>query len=224
MCWCLDLKWTPLYVRRQLTTCILNSDALLKSRRDCILRSYDFLLFQRHTVPPLQGRRRRQKAMLFRKVGNSCQATLQMHLRWQDDTRNAHCCVNLTYTFKAKLLVILNERGTRSLTSRKRNMRIHCWQVPQHIIHLFILVSVLQQVHSLFQSKFSTQCDLLLPRSTSSTLFSPYGHPVAAYVLLIVFPSISVLPSIFPSITCFRRQFLRNMWQIYLVLPTFYCM
>jgi hypothetical protein len=37
-------------------------------------------------------------------------------------------------------------------------------------IHSFIPQSVLRQVHSLFQSQFSTQCDLVLPVSTSSVL------------------------------------------------------
>ena len=37
-------------------------------------------------------------------------------------------------------------------------------------IHSFILPSALRQIHSLFQSKFSTQCDLVLPLSILSIL------------------------------------------------------
>jgi hypothetical protein len=47
---------------------------------------------------------------------------------------------------------------------------------------------VLWQVHRVFQ-KFSTECDLVLPLSVAST-FSFLGHPVAAYVFFIVFPSL----------------------------------
>jgi hypothetical protein len=48
--------------------------------------------------------------------------------------------------------------------------------------------SVLRQVNSLFQSEFSTECDLVLPLSISSVLSFPYGHIVAAYVVSLVFP------------------------------------
>jgi hypothetical protein len=65
----------------------------------------------------------------------------------------------------------------------------------------FILQSVLRQVHSFFQSEFSTVCDLLLPFSRSSSSFL---H------LLPRLPATSNHPSIFPSITCFSRQFLRK--------------
>ena len=37
-----------------------------------------------------------------------------------------------------------------------------------HGIHSFILQSVFRHFHCLFQSKFSTECDLVLPRSISS--------------------------------------------------------
>jgi len=48
----------------------------------------------------------------------------------------------------------------------------------------------LRQVHSLFQSQFSTQCDLVLPMSISSILSYPEVHPVAAYVFFLVVPSL----------------------------------
>jgi len=44
-------------------------------------------------------------------------------------------------------------------------------------------------------------------------LFS-LGHPVTAYVFFSVF--LSLLSCIFPSLTCFRRQFIRKMWPIQL--------
>jgi hypothetical protein len=55
----------------------------------------------------------------------------------------------------------------------------------------------------------------VLPLPTSSTLSFPSGNPVASYVFFLVFPSLlSILPSIFPSITCFRKQFLHEMRRI----------
>jgi len=41
---------------------------------------------------------------------------------------------------------------------------------------------------------FSTECDLVLPPSISSVLFSPEAHPVASYVFLLVFPSLLSFP------------------------------
>jgi len=55
--------------------------------------------------------------------------------------------------------------------------------------------SVLKQVHRLFQSQFSTLCDLVLPISNSGTLSFPYGHPVYAYVFLVSPSLISFLLS-----------------------------
>ena len=53
----------------------------------------------------------------------------------------------------------------------------------------FILLSVLRQVHSLFQTEFFAECDLVLPLSILGVLSFPYGHPVAGYVFILVFPS-----------------------------------
>jgi hypothetical protein len=53
---------------------------------------------------------------------------------------------------------------------------------------LFIVSSVVQQVHSLFHSQLSTECDLMLPVSIFSILSLPWGHPVAAYVLFPFYP------------------------------------
>ena len=51
---------------------------------------------------------------------------------------------------------------------------------------------------------------------------SPSGHTVATSVIFLVFPS--VLTSIFPKITCYRRQFLRKMWPTDLAsLPLIVC-
>jgi len=61
------------------------------------------------------------------------------------------------------------------------------------------------KVHSLFQSEFSTESD-----------------PAQSRFLKVIFPLLprlpvtSILPSISPSITCFRRQFLSKKWPIHL--------
>ena len=56
-------------------------------------------------------------------------------------------------------------------------------------IYSFILLSVLWQIHSLFQSEFSTQCNLVLLLSFSSIFWFSQGHTVAAYIFFLVLPS-----------------------------------
>ena len=51
-----------------------------------------------------------------------------------------------------------------------------------------------QSVYSLFQNEFSTECVLVLPLSIYSILSFPEGLPVAAYVFVIVFPSLLSFP------------------------------
>jgi hypothetical protein len=50
--------------------------------------------------------------------------------------------------------------------------------------------SALRQAHSLFQSQFSTECDLVLPLSISSIFSCPQDHPIAAYAFFLVFLSL----------------------------------
>ena len=87
--------------------------------------------------------------------------------------------------------------------------------------HSFIPQSVLREVHSLFQSQFSSQCDPVLPLSTSSIL-SFQGHKQLLTYSSSSFrdfqpslpsslPPSSFLPSTFPSVTLFIRQFLCKM-------------
>jgi len=51
----------------------------------------------------------------------------------------------------------------------KTNVRLKV----SRVIYSFIPQSVLRQGHSIFQSEFSTQCDLVLPLSISNILFLP---------------------------------------------------
>jgi hypothetical protein len=56
-------------------------------------------------------------------------------------------------------------------------------------------------VHSLFQSEFSIECDLVLPLAISSILSFLKGHPVIDYVLFLVFHHFN--PSLYLSFTAF---------------------
>ena len=58
----------------------------------------------------------------------------------------------------------------------------------------------------------------MLALSIYTFLSFPEVHPVAAYIFFLVFPSLLS----FPSITCFRRQFLRLMWPIQLAFLLFF--
>ena len=82
---------------------------------------------------------------------------------------------------------------------------------------------ILRQVHSLFQNEFSRQCDLILPFSISIIPLFPLCHLVAACVFLPRLPVTSVVPCVFHSITCCRRQSLRKMWPIHLTFLPFLC-
>ena len=63
-----------------------------------------------------------------------------------------------------------------------------------------------------YDRKFSTECDPLLALSISSILSFYIRASSRCLRPLSRLPVTSILPSIFPSITCFRRQFLHKMW------------
>ena len=60
-----------------------------------------------------------------------------------------------------------------------------------------------------FRTSSTIRCFLSIP----SILSFPWGHPVAAYVVFPVFPSL-LPPSPSPSMTYFRRHCLRKMWPV----------
>jgi len=65
------------------------------------------------------------------------------------------------------------------------------------ILTIIITQSVLRQVRSLFQSKFSRACYLVLTLSSSSIFSFPYDHRVAAYsFFLIVSSSKELCPTV----------------------------
>jgi hypothetical protein len=55
------------------------------------------------------------------------------------------------------------------------------------------------KVNSLFQSEFSTECELVLPLSSSNILF-PECHAVAAYFFFLVFLSLNSFSDIFSRV------------------------
>ena len=83
-------------------------------------------------------------------------------------------------------------------------------------IHSFILLSDLRQNYSLYQSKFSIQCDsAFFPFNFQFPLVS-LRPSSSCLCILPHLPIISILPSIFPLIMCFRKQFLCRMGPIQL--------
>ena len=79
----------------------------------------------------------------------------------------------------------------------------------------FIPRSILRKARSLFRSDISTKRDLVLPLSISSIFEVPLYYSIAAYVFILVFPSV------FHTIACFKKQFLRKLWPIQLAFLVF---
>jgi hypothetical protein len=78
---------------------------------------------------------------------------------------------------------------------------------PKHQpVNSFLSLSVASSKASFF----FTECDLVPSLSISSIISFPQVLPVVAYVFFIVFASLLSLPSIFPSVRCFRRQFVNT--------------
>ena len=82
---------------------------------------------------------------------------------------------------------------------------------------IIIQQSVWRQNQSLFQNDPSTYCDPQLPPSNESIYPLLSLRSSSSFLRLLPCPFVtSISPFIFPSITCFRRQFLRKMWPIQL--------
>jgi hypothetical protein len=81
-------------------------------------------------------------------------------------------------------------------------------------IHSFIHCCLSYDRSIVFRSQFSIECILVLLLPISRIPYFPEGHPKAAYIFFLIFPSLLFFPLFFPSILCFRRQFLHKMWPI----------
>ena len=73
------------------------------------------------------------------------------------------------------------------------------------------LQAVLRQVHSLFKSEFSTEGDLVLPLLIYKAVFFSLRSPSSFLRLLLRLFLTSTLPSMLPSTTWLKRQFLHKM-------------
>jgi hypothetical protein len=96
-------------------------------------------------------------------------------------------------------------------------VRAHVLACPLSVFCYFIHAVVLHQDHSLFQSTFSTGCDLVLPLSVSNIVMSSSSR----LCLLLCLPITYILSSIFSSVMCFRRQFLHKKWPVQLAFFLF---
>jgi hypothetical protein len=98
-------------------------------------------------------------------------------------------------------------------------LRKHLWEDKKHkeyvgnrdsfgksIDNVFIVQSVSRQVCSLYHTEFFTKCVLALPLSIYSSHFSLISSGSSLHLLLRL-PVAFILPSIFPSLTCFRGEF-----------------
>jgi len=86
--------------------------------------------------------------------------------------------------------------------------------LPVAVWFSFIIHSVVSYDRSVTSSRVSSpqECERVPPLSIYSILSFPQGHPVAGYVSFLVFPPL--FAPIFPSMTCFRMQFIRKTWTI----------
>jgi hypothetical protein len=98
-------------------------------------------------------------------------------------------------------------------TSQAAHRHKNCWWLSEFrtCVVSCNLQAVLRQVHSLFQSEFSTKYDLVLPLLISNSPIFSLRSPSSFLRLLPRLPVTSILPSMFPSITCLRRQFVHKM-------------
>jgi hypothetical protein len=82
---------------------------------------------------------------------------------------------------------------------------------------LIHFVFVLRQVHRLFQTEFSTECNLAFPVSIPSTLSFSLRSSSSC---LRLFPLLLV-PYIISSVMCFRSLSIRKMWAVKLAFVRF---
>ena len=99
----------------------------------------------------------------------------------------------LTWPIQFNRLILTNESMSGSPDSCVNSLLYPFLQFlftsSLYYLMMFIHSIVLWQVHSLFQSQFSTECDLVLPLSIFSILSFPDGHSISPYVFFLVFLS-----------------------------------
>ena len=84
-----------------------------------------------------------------------------------------------------------------------------------HLVnHVLFPQFALRQVQNLFKSDFSTKGDLVLPFLDLQYTAVSLKQSSSCLLLIPRLPVTSNLPYFFLSITCFRRQFVPNMWSV----------
>ena len=88
--------------------------------------------------------------------------------------------------------------------------------------HWLSSLTVFWKVRSPFQREFSTKCDLVITLSIPIILSFSCGHPVAVYVIFLVFPSLLFFPLLFLQYHVLEGiSYSRCDQSTY--LPSFYC-
>jgi len=86
------------------------------------------------------------------------------------------------------------------------------------------ILQCLRPVHSLFQSQFSTQCDLVLPLAISSILFFPLKVNSSCLCLLLRLPITSVFPLYLSLNSLFQKAVPTQDVTNPVSLTSFYCL
>ena len=147
---------------------------------------------------------------------------------WQGDTNDCHVCVHCITSLSVPLAMQAAE-----LTPFRRLFPHMCDRPIDRQTH----IAFTRTSANLYPQSFILQGPLTSPQP----LPKPFLHPVRSNAssfnfqyppaslkwtssclrLLPRLPVTCILPSIFPSITCFRRQFLRKLWPIQTALFLF---
>ena len=124
----------------------------------------------------------------------------QKILQKYKSSRYTGLCRQMTQT-SVRRKILLQSTTQLEVTSDK-----FFWNFGNNLIHSFIPPSALRHVHSLFQSEFSTECDLVLPLSVPSIPSFPSGRPVVAYFFFLIFPSLLPCPVPFLQYRVLERR------------------
>ena len=94
---------------------------------------------------------------------------------------------------------------------------IHYHKDIRHYTARHCRCSVLRQVNGILQSKFSSECDPVLPLSIYSILLFPQVHSIAAYVSFVLFPPL--YPSLYLSFSYMLKAVPAQDVTISIILP-----
>ena len=124
---------------------------------------------------------------------------------------NCQSLPSMDKSYRTRITALPRMRGLTSVGKRSGSSRLRSLTSIQSMVW--------QQVNSLTQCKFSTQCAPVLPPLFSSTLPWPEGHPITAYVFFLVIQCfLSVLfmlcSVIFSSVTLCSTSYTTRLVQL----------